>query len=270
MQMSPFAIGRFGSVLLIAGALAPPVLALPVSGQGTWETTLHARDLDGNLANGAEAYYDSSLNVTWLKDAFQARTSGYQARSFYAPGDPLIWPLAVEWAENLSLYGITDWRLPKSFDTGTPGCAHVPSGGECGWNVDPFSSELAHMFHETLGNISYLTPSGTVASGYGVTNTANFDNVYEAYYWSETDFNADVAWNFNFGFGDQSLQVKTVQGSAVWAVLDGDRGRSLAANPPPPPPPPVSAVPEPSTYAMMALGLIAVAGMRRSALKSAR
>ena len=39
-----------------------------ISGQGTWETSLLPRDLDGDLST-AEAYYDTDLNITWLADA---------------------------------------------------------------------------------------------------------------------------------------------------------------------------------------------------------
>jgi len=42
--------------------------AVPVSGQGTWETTLQGRDLDGNNLT-AEAYYDTALDITWLANA---------------------------------------------------------------------------------------------------------------------------------------------------------------------------------------------------------
>jgi hypothetical protein len=41
--------------------------ATPVSGQGTWESTLIGRDLDGDLGT-AEAYYDTLLDITWLAD----------------------------------------------------------------------------------------------------------------------------------------------------------------------------------------------------------
>jgi hypothetical protein len=48
--------------------------AAGISGQGTWETTLLPRDLDGNPAT-LEAYYDTDLNVTWLADANSAGTA---------------------------------------------------------------------------------------------------------------------------------------------------------------------------------------------------
>lgn len=34
-----------------------------IEGQGTWKTTLQARDLDGNPAT-IEAYYDTALDIT--------------------------------------------------------------------------------------------------------------------------------------------------------------------------------------------------------------
>ncbi len=53
---------------LVAAALATGGLtaqAAPVPGQGTWETTLQARDLDGNPST-TEAWYDTALNLLWL------------------------------------------------------------------------------------------------------------------------------------------------------------------------------------------------------------
>jgi hypothetical protein len=241
---------------LAAACLASAAHAVPVAGQGTWQTTLQARDLDGDRSNGAEAYYDTVLHITWLADAFQARTSRYQARPYYGAGDSLIRDLAVEWADNLVLHGISDWRLPRSFDTGTPGCGNLTVGGECGWNVNPASSELAHMFHTTLGNISYLSPQGTVAPGHGLTNTGPFSNVYNGPYWSETDHDQFNGWNFSFNFGSQGPTPKN-QGSAVWAVLDGDRGT------------PLSAVPEPAAWLLMAGGGLLLAVRRRTALRRA-
>lgn len=244
-----------GTVLLAGGLLVQAAQAVPVAGQGNWESTLQARDLDGNLSNGAEAYYDTQLGITWLADAFQARTSLYQARPVYAPGDSLIWPHALEWASNLVLFGISDWRLPKNFDAGAPGCT-PPGDDQCGFNVNPLSSELAHMFHATLGNISYLTPQGTVANNNGLTNTGPFSNLYAGYYWSETDIDVFHAWNFDFGFGSQLPTVKQSQGSAVWAVLDGDRGRPLNVGP--------AVVSEPGALGLAGLALLALFSRRRA------
>ena len=60
-------------------ALMPLAHAAGVQGQGTWETTLQGRDLDGDLSNGPEAFFDTVLNVTWLADANHAKTTNYAA-----------------------------------------------------------------------------------------------------------------------------------------------------------------------------------------------
>lgn len=41
--------------------------AVGVSGQGTWGTTLQARDLDGNPST-AQAHHDTVKNISWLAD----------------------------------------------------------------------------------------------------------------------------------------------------------------------------------------------------------
>jgi hypothetical protein len=48
--------------------ISMPSNAALVYGQGTWETTLQARDMDGNTST-IEAYYDTVLDITWLADA---------------------------------------------------------------------------------------------------------------------------------------------------------------------------------------------------------
>lgn len=95
------------TALLLAMSLAGAAQAVGVPGQGTWETTLQARDLDGNLANGPEAFYDTTLDVTWLADANQ--------------NGPMNWEAAKTWAANLNVNGVTGWRLPSYIDTGSPG-----------------------------------------------------------------------------------------------------------------------------------------------------
>ena len=50
----------------LASLGAVPAHAVGIAGQGTWQQTLLGRDLDGNLGNGPEAWYDTTLNITWL------------------------------------------------------------------------------------------------------------------------------------------------------------------------------------------------------------
>ena len=49
--------------ILLSLILSSSTHAMGISGQGTWETTLESRDLDGNVAT-IEAYYDTALNIT--------------------------------------------------------------------------------------------------------------------------------------------------------------------------------------------------------------
>lgn len=53
--------------MLACAAIAGNAHAVGVAGQGTWETTLQVRDLNGD--GGVDAYFDTTLNITWLRDA---------------------------------------------------------------------------------------------------------------------------------------------------------------------------------------------------------
>jgi hypothetical protein len=182
-----------------------PLLAHAVadSGQGTWDTTLQARDLDGNSST-IEAYYDTNLNITWLADANYTGTA-------------MDWTTTNSWAAGL--YGNTGWRLPTLTDTGTSGCDFAYTGTDCGYNVDTANSEMAHMFYITLGNKALYDASGvSPQNGSGLTNTGPFSNLlYSAgsvisVRWSATEFfapSSGSAWVFVFGSGYQNGNIGT-------------------------------------------------------------
>ncbi|MFQ5645114.1 MAG: hypothetical protein ACE5FQ_15670, partial [Thiogranum sp.] len=122
-----------GVVTVCFAVAALSAQAVPVSGQGTWETTLQGRDLDGNPAT-FEAYYDTMLDITWLADANYANTVGLSFNG------RISWAQAFSWTNALNVNGVTGWRLPTVLDTGTRGCNFALSGTDCGFNVQTGSA----------------------------------------------------------------------------------------------------------------------------------
>ncbi len=214
---------------------------------GAAHAALQGRDLNGSVGS-FEAYYDTDLNVTWLADANYAKTSGYDADG------RMTWSQANAWAAQLSFYNpltgetINNWRLPTTTDTGAPGCNWAYSGTDCGYNVNPASSEMAHLYFVELGNLSSATPTGTDSGAYAggsnpystLDNVGPFVNFQSYWYWSGTEYapSPTLAWVFNTNYGDQGY-IATPSSLYALAVRPGD----------------VAAVPEAQIYALMLAGL---------------
>ena len=226
--------------------------AVAVSGQGTWEYTLEGRSLDGD-PNTFEAYYDTVLDITWLRDANFARTR------LYDPDGRMLWRRANTWAGGLDLDGVAGpdgWRLPTIVDVGNDGCTtpNADQGLDCGYNITAHS-EMSHMFYVTLGNKSHVSPSGDPQPDYGLINTGPFYNMQSVTrYWTATGYRSDspysdLAWTFNFDNGGQGFQM-TNGAFYAWAVYDGDIG--------------AQSVPVPAAAWLLAGGLgVLVGGGRR-------
>lgn len=250
---SPLSVRVVVAALLALGVTATQAAGTPVPGMGTWETTLQGRDLDGNASNGFEAFYDTALNITWLADANYADTIGYVSPSFNVGGGYMTLDEGKALVKSLNIGGVTGWRAPSLKDTGKPGCDNYSGLGglDCGYNVDPSTSELAHLFHVTLGNKSALAPDGThrAAGDFGLINSGPFKNMQAVPgYGIGTPYAPDNTkiWAFNFSSGIQTFLNKESAGFG-WAVHDGD----------------VAAVPEPQSAALMLLGLAGVAALAR-------
>ena len=184
-----------GAVALCVGAMAA-------------QAALQARDLNGDTVT--DAYYDTVLNITWLRDWNAAAGSSFD--NGFSPSDGrMSWDNANNWAQNLSFGGYTDWRLPTMVDTGAAGVQCTYSGTDCGYNVDTSTSEMAHLFHVTLGNLSAFDTSGVFRGGssgvnWGLVNTAPFVNMQSYVYWSGLEYLSPTsggAWYFSTNYGYQ-------------------------------------------------------------------
>lgn len=244
-----FTIRQLLSTSLLA--VTASSMAAPVAGQGTWETTLKGRDINGyavSLSDPTAAFfYDTRLNITWLASMRQ-------------PGR-MNWTRANNWAAGLTYFG-GGWRLPTVIDSGTSGCNMNTAGGtDCGYNVQTqvggAYSEFADLFYTTLGNLAANDTTGTARPGtigvdYGLTNTAYFKNMADGGYWTGTGHGAPGsmnAWDFSTATGWQAFGRVTTSLNVV-AVRAGDVlvAQQTADN----------EIPEPGT---LALALAAVAGL---------
>ena len=233
----------------IIAIISPYTQAVPVSAQGTWETTLQGRDLDGNAAT-FEAYYDTTLNITWLADANYARTVGASSNGRMTLNQ------ALYWVNNLNVNGVTGWRIPTMLDTGRRGCTAIAlSGTDCGFNVQTGSaattvySEMASLFYDTLGNLAQVDAAGNAQSGAGLTNSGPFSNFVENIsYWSGPINQADFsgAWTFRGLNGKQEPLPRSFE-LMVIPVRSGD----------------ISTVPVPAALWLFGSGLLGLVGIAR-------
>lgn len=173
--------------------LATAVGASALLVAGAAQAALQDRDLDGN--GEVDAFYDSELDITWLRNA---NVNGL-----------MNWNTAVAWADAFSFAGYDDWRLPTTLQP-DPTCEAQWGGDSFGLNCT--GSEMGHLWYIELGN----TP-------YHLVKTGDFQNLVSYYYWSRTEYAPDPnnAWTFYVNIGEQHWLNKTHPYYAM-AVRDGD------------------------------------------------
>lgn len=149
---------------------------------GATQAALQDRDLNGDTV--VDAFYDTDLDITWLRNAF------------VSAGD---WDQAADSVASFSFGGYSDWRLPTSDYCSDFNCT---------------GSEMGHLWYVELGNI----PGGPM------TNTGDFQNLGSGYYWSGTELLPPMsAWAmyFHTGLGIQASFHKSNVAAAM-AVRPGD------------------------------------------------
>lgn len=206
--------------------------AAAVPGRGTWESTLFARDINGDGL--VDAYFDSTRNVTWLADAKAVKGTAFDD-GFNSNDGRVTYASAKSWLDALNVYGVTGWRFP--------------------------GADLLPLYGITLGNSSI---PGSPTTGW--TNTGMFLNVPDfaasGWYWrGDTPFQDNPSpapgepLKSNIlaadGLGAPIYVVAVTASYNAWAVKAGDV--------------PVAAIPEPTTWTLMLLGVGALAWRQKQA-----
>lgn len=140
------------------------------------------------------------------------------------------WVNQVAWASSLNAAGVLiynidsaysvdwgagSWRLPASVDG--PYSNGFDGTTTFGYNIT--SSEMGHLFYEELGNLGRYDTLGNLQSGWGLTNTADFENLIESYYWSGTEYASDTSSAHTFRPSDgpqqSALKINPLYGIAI-------------------------------------------------------
>jgi len=248
-------------------ALAAAALALPTLATAG----LVARNLDAD-ASTTEAYFDTTLGITWLRDAMALPQAAGLAGAGMSYADAQV-HLAAFNADALVNFGHSGWRLPLAdgvHTIGGAGCQAGFSGStDCGENVNTASSELAHLFQATLANLSWRDTTGAARPGaqgvdFGLVNDGDFDNVEAARYWSGTSsyrliFGQPQAGQVSFDFYSGTQAITATTGNTLgraWLVHDGDIGSAVT----------VASVPAPGSLALVGVALLTLGANRRRAV----
>ena len=200
----------------LACILVGLILAGQMGSSSAAENVLEARDIDGDGL--VDAYFDPAQNITWLANP---NVSGWRT-----------WSDGVRWVRKFKIGGVGNWRLPQFRDLDAPGCQTAYWKTDCGYNVNPRSSELAHLYFKTLGNVSRFNRQGEYDPDGGLQHRGVFTSLDDVVYYAGKRFPADVnlVWWFGLSDGHQrtsDLGPGGAESFHFWPVHDGDVGQPM-------------------------------------------
>ena len=150
--------------------------------------------------NGGGLIYDDVLEITWAQPDAQRN-----------------WDNANTWAAGLTLGGVSGWRLPYISVAAGAGPFTSPIDCSTATELACRDNELGYMFYQNLSG----TAGQSILSS-GDPDLALFPTLQSDVYWSGTEFNSSLAWDFVFGNGSQ-FNVNKVSGAFYsWAVHPGN------------------------------------------------
>jgi len=216
----------------------------------------------GLIDRGNGMIYDDVLDVTWMQDAAYHVTSGYSPHY----GAMNTWDYATTYVEQLSFGGFDDWRMAK-YDFNDSSCWENGTSSVY-YGCEGTNNELGYMFHVNMGLHGQYDSNGDLDPLYHnsswwnnlggkQTTGLSFDitGFGAAAFWSGTEdpSNSDNAGVFYNIYGSQ-LSVAKTNHAAIWAVRDGDVAAPDQGG---------TTVPEPSSIAILGLGLMGLVASRK-------
>jgi PEP-CTERM motif len=214
--------------VVLALALLMAVVTIPAEASVNL-TKIGSAEISGGNGTSYNLIYDSDRSLFWLDYSYV----------------PTTWDTSNNWANTLVLSNVltpgytvnfsgAGWRLPTT----------VPDV----YGYNQTGSEMGHLYYTDFG----LTQgSGGGVTGVDSVNQLPFENIKPFWYWSGTEYadGTNNAWYFVTSIGLQNATLKENAGGYTLAVRPG---QIL-----------LSAVPEPSTYFLLCIGLGVVGYARR-------